>query len=268
MENRSHAIAAGLFTLVFCFALVATWFWLRGENVMHAEYVLVSRSSVAGLNPQAAVRYRGVQVGKVQSIGFDAMDSHNILINVAVNPGTPVTQDTYAQLAYQGLTGLAYVQLNDDGGKGAPVAAGNGPAPRILVRPSQFEQLSSGGEQLLGNLNHLTARLDQFLTDDNMKHFQRTLANVETLSSRLISMQGEITPALDALPGVADDARIVLKRADGLVEDMSRTTRSLDRLLLRLERDPQSLIFGAPSLPPGPGEPGFVAPAPASSRAR
>jgi len=44
---------------------------------------------------------------------------------------------------------------------------------------------------------------------------------------------------------------------DTLSESLLRTSRQLDEVLGELKAKPQSLIFGPPRHPPGPGEPGF-----------
>ncbi len=46
-------------------------------------------------------------------------------------------------------------------------------------------------------------------------------------------------------------------RIDALSDQLLRTSQQLDRLLQLLNARPQSLLFGAPQRPPGPGEPGF-----------
>ena len=115
MENRAHALAAGLFTLVLAAALVAAALWLRGQPIALDHYVLHTRGNVSGLNAQADVRYRGVEVGKVERIYFDPEDARTILVDISVSKGTPVTRGAYAQLAAQDITGLSYVQLEDDG---------------------------------------------------------------------------------------------------------------------------------------------------------
>ena len=47
----------------------------------------------------------------------------------------------------------------------------------------------------------------------------------------------------------------------GLGDDATRTARQLGRTAANLHENPQSLLFGTGAVPPGPGEPGFVAPA-------
>jgi phospholipid/cholesterol/gamma-HCH transport system substrate-binding protein len=47
-------------------------------------------------------------------------------------------------------------------------------------------------------------------------------------------------------------------RLNVLLEDVQRSSRGLERLLNEVNEQPQSLIFGRSTTPPGPGEPGFA----------
>lgn len=85
MENRSHALIAGLFTLLLGLAAVASVWWFGGKREVSNEFVVVTRQNVTGLSPQGQVRYRGISVGKVQSIDLDPKDVRNILIRIRVN---------------------------------------------------------------------------------------------------------------------------------------------------------------------------------------
>ena len=63
MENRSHALMAGIFTLVLlAAALVAIW--IGRDRTQLQPYEIVSATAVSGLNSQSTVRYQGVQVGR------------------------------------------------------------------------------------------------------------------------------------------------------------------------------------------------------------
>ena len=70
MENKSHAFAAGLFALLLGVAALLALAWLRDRQDNMREYVVVTRQSVGGLNPQAQVRYRGIRVGKVTNTNW------------------------------------------------------------------------------------------------------------------------------------------------------------------------------------------------------
>lgn len=317
MENRAHAIAAGLFVILFATALAAAAIWFSGDSRKEEVYILVSKSSVSGLNPQAAVRYRGLQVGRVEKIMLDPQQPRTILVRILVDSGTPVTQGTFAELAYQGLTGLAYIQLDDDGAAPTPLQTSPEAPARIEMRTSLLQEVGASAPLLLARINMLTERMSNVLDDENLKRVKAILANVEQVSARLITLQDKLDPTLTALPSVVTNTQGVLHKADTLLtdistltaklqqqvvtfdrvaasaekiaasaekigaagetvgdevrssalpkfdrllDDLSRTSKNLDRLLTSIERRPQSLLFGKPSLQPGPGEPGFTAP--------
>jgi phospholipid/cholesterol/gamma-HCH transport system substrate-binding protein len=297
MENRAHALAAGLFVIVLGAAAAVAAMWFTGGTAARDIYLLVSDSPVTGLNPQAMVRYRGVSVGKVENIRLDPKDSHTILIRIAVDRSLPLTKNAYAQLGYQGLTGLAFVQLNDEGGEAEKLQTDSDDPTRIPLRPSALDSITNSGQRLLGNANVLMERLNLLLEDQNRERFAHILENTEGATGRLRGLIGQLEPGLKALPGVAADASSLLRHTDQLIVDLNemttrinqggaidslaqsagelsetmqklrdvtegiaRNSRSVDRVLLQLEEQPRSLLFGRTPPSPGPGEDGFVPP--------
>lgn len=231
MENRAHAIVAGLFVVLFGLALAAAILWFSGDAIEQDVYVLVSESSVSGLNPQAAVRYRGLQVGYVDKIRLDPKQPRVILIRILVDKETPVTHGTYAELAYQGLTGLAYIQLDDDGTAPKPLATSYSAPARIEMRASLLQEVGSSAPLLLARLSALTERLTGLLNEENLTHIKNTLANVEAVSARFIALQDKLAPTIDTLPSIAANTQNVLKHADELLVDLNKLTGQLERSL-------------------------------------
>ena len=68
MENKSHAFAAGIFVMVVTALVIGLGVWLTRDRGNYNTYELSSREGVSGLQPQAAVRYKGVSVGTVMQI--------------------------------------------------------------------------------------------------------------------------------------------------------------------------------------------------------
>lgn len=229
MENRAYALLAGLFVLLLSIGVVMAAIWFSGDTVKRVSYVLVSNISVSGLYPKAPVRLRGVDVGKVEDIRFDRTDPHVILITIAVDQAAPITKATYARLGYMGITGLALVQLDDDGSNADRLE----PLGRIALRPSVLDQATSSVQDLLVDVGSAAKRVNALLSDQNLDQLSRTLASLE-LASRKVGQASQT-----------------------ITEDFSIEMRKFDRVLTDLHEQPRSLIFGRPPAPPGPGEPGF-----------
>src|SRR3954471_424939 len=129
MENKAHALAAGIFVVVAAVLVLVLAAWLTRDTGQRDPYEISTRESVTGLAPQAAVRYRGVEVGKVDAIGFDPKAQGNVLIKLEIDRTAPVTKDTFATLGFQGVTGLAFVQLDDEGHPAPPLEPQDGHPP-------------------------------------------------------------------------------------------------------------------------------------------
>ena len=244
MENRAYALAAGLFTLLLGMGVVAVALWFSGDTVQYDDYLLVSRHPVSGLNAQAPVRYRGVTVGKVLDIKFDKSDLDKsgprpILVRIQVQAGTPLSQGTYAQLGSQGVTGLAYVMLDDDGKKPAPLKGEDGQLARIDVRQSFFDAVTASGQEMIVNFNQVAKRVNTLLSDENQKQLVGTLRNIDNASGKFASLATAIEPTVKAMPALLNDTGIVLKRADTLLANINQRVESFERAAQGLERAAQ-----------------------------
>src|SRR4051812_38009681 len=105
MENRSHALWAGFFTVAMLCVVIFAGIWLNRDKVQRTAYRITTMRAVSGLNPQAVVRYKGLEVGRVDQINFDPAVVGQIVIDISIDPDTPITQSTFATLSYQGVTG-------------------------------------------------------------------------------------------------------------------------------------------------------------------
>lgn len=317
MENRSHALMTGLFTIALLIAAVLFGIWFNRDRVERVPYLLATTMSVPGLNPQATVRYRGLEVGKVDAIEFDPQVTGRILVRISVDPETPITNTTFATLGYQGVTGIAYVQLDDDL-TGSPRLATNADHPaRIELRPGLLDQLEKRGKRILDQAEELTSKLNRMFSPNNQKVMLAAFSDVSRAANAVGAIPQQLAPTIAQLPQLAAQARQSLGAVEALSGDAGKLARNwdalagklqaangpLDKLSDSIERiglsveaiggglelevlphviqlsnearssmralkttmnalneRPQSILFGAPATPPGPGENGFVAP--------
>ncbi|MRD48783.1 MlaD family protein [Caenimonas koreensis] len=239
MENKAHALAAGIFVVAVTALLVMLAAWLTRDTGERDTYEISTRETVSGLQSQAAVRYRGVDVGKVSAISFDPKAVGNVLIRLEVDHEAPVTTETFAQLSYQGVTGLAFVQLDDSGKAAKRLGPDNANPPRIPLRPSLLSKLSSRGEEILDKVEKAVTRVNQVLDEPNQKKFAVMLDNLgiaagdaSQLARRL---DNTVTKGVD--PAIAE-ARTTMKSLQGTADEVGKTAADFGKTARRLnEKD-------------------------------
>ena len=327
MENKAHALAAGAFVIGLLAVLVALVVWFTRDNTVRNTYELSTREPVSGLQPQAVVRYRGIAVGKVTSIGFDPRVRGNVRVLITVDQSVPLTKSSYATLNYQGVTGLTYVALDDTGESDVALKPDNGNPPDIPLKPSTLALLQDRGEALLEKVDSAATRLNQLIGDENQKRVADALENIaqaaastrELTAALNSTVQTGVKPALEALPPLVASTRTAMGSVSKAAADVSRaannfngtvtrinakggvldqlgnasaglsqslatlnnatlptfnrladdtrhTVRQLGRVGESLDENPQSLLYGNRPAAPGPGEPGFRAPAAGGAR--
>lgn len=256
MENRSHALLAGLFTLLLGLAALASIWWFGGRHEATKEYTVVTRQNVTGLSLQGQVRYRGIRVGKVQSIELDPQDVRNILVRINVDRAVPVTRGTTAKLGYQGITGIAHILLEDRGADATPLVGGEGESPRIAMQSSLIEELSDAGTATLRQARDLLTSANQVLDAENRQHLTNILANLDATTGNTNAATRQLRQLL--APENVRLLQATLARAEQAAGEAAPALVEARRLLVRLQSVSEKLdqLIGDPS----PGGVGALAP--------
>jgi phospholipid/cholesterol/gamma-HCH transport system substrate-binding protein len=235
MENKAHALIAGLFTLVLLIGAIAVGMWLNRDRVQWVPYQIATKLSIPGLNPQAAVRYRGLDVGKVDEITFDPAAVGQILVHISVRPDTPITQSTFATLGYQGVTGIAYVQLDDDGSRPVKVPSSANRIARIEMRPSLLDQLQNRGLAILQQTEEVAKRINDILEPVNQKAVLAAFDNVNKAAVEIETIPRQLQPTLAKLPALTNQAQQTLSALTTLSKDASTLAGSLNGIATKLQ---------------------------------
>ena len=202
MENKSHALAAGAFLLGVVALLIGLAVWLTRDNTEHRVFEISSREGVTGLQPQAGVRFKGVSVGRVSAIELDRQTAGNVLVRIALNESVPITQSTFATLGFQGVTGLAFIQLDDSGESTQALASSREVVGRIPMRPGLMTRLSDQGASLLLQLEQASQRINVLLAPDNQKSLMGAIGNLGQAAAHIGQLK---------LPQLVQDASASIK---------------------------------------------------------
>jgi phospholipid/cholesterol/gamma-HCH transport system substrate-binding protein len=220
---------------VLLIAAVLISIWFNRDRVERVPYEIATKLSVPGLNPQAAVRYRGLDIGRVDKISFDPKVPGQILIHISVRPDAPITKGTYAVLGYQGVTGIAYVQLDDDGANPVMVTSNKDAVARIEMRPSLFDQLETRGLAILMQTEELTKRFNKLLQPANQKTVLDAFDNVSKAATEIETIPRQLGPTLAKLPALTAEAQTTLASVSKLAKSTTALANNLDTFAGKLQ---------------------------------
>lgn len=230
MENRSHALMTGFFTVALLVAAILVGLWLNRDRAKAVPFEIVTTQTIPGLNPQGTVRYRGLEVGRVDDILFDPRVTGRILIKLSIDQGTPVTTTTFASLGYQGVTGIAFVQLDDDR-TGSPLLASSPERPaRIPLRPGLLDQLEKRGLAILEKTERITDGLNNILSKDNQDKLTGAFDSINKAAAAYAEIPQQLQPTLARLPALTNKIDQSLTSVNQLATSATGTVQSYGRL--------------------------------------
>lgn len=224
METKVSYTIVGIFVLVFSMALIAGVVWLGAGaefRKSYNDYLVYMNESVAGLNLNAPVRYRGVSVGRVKEISIAPDKQESVRLLLAIESGITIRESTVATLRSQGLTGIATIELSGGDAQSPVLEAKNGEKyPVIRSAPSLMTRLDATITPILTNLNESIGRLNDTLSEKNRVDLSRILSDLAKLSDILARRSNEIDS------GVIDASKML---ANG-----EKASESLPQLIQRL----------------------------------
>lgn len=199
MYERTNYLAVGVFILIGTLTLVAVGFWIGGigQTVPMSRYTIIFERDVNGLSEGSPVRYMGVDVGQVTTIQLFRAEDTSIEVRIDVATSTPVDSGTYASLGYQGITGVAFINLAGDPGKqGQLEAAAGQDYPVIRTRDVGIAALLNSGPEVLAQLINILDDVGMLLSDKNLSAATQILENLDQFTGAL----AEQRRALAVLP--------------------------------------------------------------------
>jgi len=232
--------AVGAFVLLLGAALIAGVLWLASGGNWQKQYdvyLAVLDESVAGLNLNAPVKYNGVDVGKVQDIALDVANPARVNLLFAIETGTPIREDTVAVLKTQGLTGIAYVELN--GGTASSPALQATPGnryPQIRTKPSLVTRLEYILTSVLSKLDSTSEGINSLLGPENQAAFKSALADIAAVAQTVAARKGEIDHGLTQAAKTFENSAKVTAQMEPVLERLGRSADAIEKMGVEVAR--------------------------------
>ncbi len=180
-------------------------------------YATYFDESVQGLQKDSTVKYRGVDVGRVEKIRV-APDNHLIEVVMKIKLKGELARTHVAQLKPAGITGIVFIELDRKEPKGtdpSPKLTFASEYPIIASKPSDIKQILSGVQGVLENLNKIDAK-----------------GISEGIVSTVANLNGVITKV---------DSALAEKRLDDIIIEAKNTLVKIQNFAGNIEREIQTL---------------------------
>jgi phospholipid/cholesterol/gamma-HCH transport system substrate-binding protein len=240
MEAKVNYAAVGVFVLILSGALIFGVLWLASGGAarkVYDTYYAHMDESVSGLDLDAPVRYRGVEVGRVRRIELAPNNIEQVRLTMAIERGTPVRVDTVATMRMQGLTGIAYIELTKGRQDSPPLVAQEGEDyPSIRGGPSLLVRLDAAVTALLTNVNKSSENFNALTDETNRRAIAQALADLSVVSRSLAARSAEIESGLTNAARSMENAARLTQEMSQLVERAQRSADAFDRMTTELSR--------------------------------
>jgi len=201
METKANYVLIGAFVLLAAGALALFTLWIAGNplNRSYSDYDVIFEGPVNGLSEGGEVRFNGIKVGEVTTLRLDRDNPNNVIAHIRIESQTPVRKDSIAQLNFQGITGVTFIQILAGSPESDLLVPVGGVTPRIKTSRTLVDELFQGGQDLLGVSGDTIKRLNEMLSEENLQHFSSTLRSLDIAAAKIASDGGMLDNANEAL---------------------------------------------------------------------
>jgi len=191
----------------------------------HLDVYTARFRSVKDLSAGRPVKYGGLDVGRIVSVGVDPEDPRLIRVTMGLTGEVPIRSGVVARIAQKGLVGDYYVFLD-------PVRELGEPLPPGSMIPSvesvDMTQLANMAGELIADLRprleRIAAGLEGMLGGENSTRIQELLAKTPRLVDELNETVRQIRADFQQL---SDGGRVTVDRATRLMVSMDQAVHSV-----------------------------------------
>lgn len=248
MATLKTKFSVGLFLICGIAFIIVGVIWLGMSNYLEKGRLFVAYfdESVQGLDVDSPVKYRGVHIGRVHTIGV-APDGKLIEVILKIESKIKPKGDSrnlVAQLKSVGITGLMFIELEqkqtDD--RDQPNIDFKPNYPVISTRPSEISKFFQGIDDIFNMFRALDAETISNQLTSALKKINKTIDDaklselVNDFRAVVLKMQqlvdtDKMDQLLTAMKSTSKDLSKMAVNADGGISDIRQTVGRLDRVI-------------------------------------
>ena len=257
METRANYLLIGAFALAGFIGLLGFLLWFaRFELDRQFAYYDVRFTAVSGLSRASEVRFAGLPVGQVVSVGLAPNGDGTVLVRLEVSGDTPVRPDSVATIESMGVTGVSYVAISA-GDPAGPLLRDEGGIPELRAGRSVLQSLTEDAPEIITEALAVMQNISGFLGEDNQRMVQDILDNLASSSGNLADTLDDFAAVSQTVAGASQDIAAFTVEMAPMLNTVETTLKTLDSTLESFselaERLKQTLDEGDATLLAGRG---------------
>ena len=183
MRNRSQKIRLGIFLFVSLAILLSVIGFFTTREFFEKEdiyYVSYEGISVSGLEVGSPVKYMGIKVGTIKDIRIDPTNVNKVIIELSLQPDTPIKEDVQADITSMGITGLKAIEISG----GSNEAQSLEPGSQIPAGSSLTQEITGKAEVIAQKAEKVLNNLQIFTQPENLNKFTEVLEKISLLTEQ------------------------------------------------------------------------------------
>jgi len=264
-RDNVNYLLVGSFVLLMAAVLLYALYRITGHSAKGDTYY-THFANVAGIKEGTVVTYEGYEVGNVAQIEpvmREARTAYRITLNLRQPVRIPA--DSYTMIATPGLLSAPLVEIKEGSARDLVAAGGDiagsgaanlmesvsalavelGKMTETSIKPL-LAQLNQNVAPTLTDLrstveriNRAAGRIDALLSQDNVQHWNRVMANADGASANALKLSTDLATVRSEVEELVKDARGLVNDSHGLVagggKDLKDALRRVDATLYQLE---------------------------------
>jgi len=184
MKARTQKIRLGIFIFISSVILASLILFFAASQILEKTdtyYITYHNVSVSGLEVGSPVNYLGIKIGTISNITIDPGDVSSIIVELALQKGTPIKTDAYADIVSLGITGLKTIQIRGGSNEAEFLSKGE----FIKAGASAAEEITGKASVIAEKTEMVINNLQMFTTPENIKKFSDAAENINLLAGQL-----------------------------------------------------------------------------------
>lgn len=196
------------------------------DDSKYQAYEVYTDKEISGISINTPVKYKGITIGSVTSIGFDKDKLGTVKIELNISSNIPIHKNSMVTPDSDGLAGLGYLSL-EQSNDSAFIGKND---PHILNFKQNFMgKIASQADEVTKELLGVLKNIKDLTDTQNVKSISNIIRSLDSLSTTLAETKDEIN-------GFSKNSNLLLSNLNSKIESGEYDVKKmLNPVIIELE---------------------------------